>query len=101
MRFGRSWAPSQRDVRLNPDTLRRLSAPRFADWDSLAGSAVGVDIRGLQAGQTYLLAVVALDEAGACSAPFTGDANILSFSTSNAAQVVPTLTIKSAFFPLT
>ena len=99
--FGQSSVPGRLDIQLNPDTLLKLFAPRFADWDSLPGSATGVDIRGLQAGQTYVLAVVAFDEAGACSAPFTLDSNILTFSTSNAALVGPVLTITSPFFTLT
>lgn len=99
--FGQSSMPSFLDIQLNPDTLLKLFAPRFADWDSLPGSATGVDIRGLQAGQTYMLAVVAFDEAGACSAPFTLDANILTINTSTAALVGPVLTITSPFFTLT
>jgi hypothetical protein len=99
--FGQSTVPTTLDIQLNPDTLMKLYAPRFADWDSLPGNATGVDLRGLQPGQTYMLALVAFDEAGACSAPFTLDANILSFSTSNAAQVGPALTISSTFFTLT
>ena len=101
MLFGQSSVPSVLDIQLNPDTLMKLYAPRFAGWDSLPGSAQGVDIRGLQSGQAYLLAAVAIDEAGACSAPFTQDSNVLAFSTSTAAQVGPALTITSPFFTLT
>ena len=99
--FGQSSVPGVLDIQLNPDTLMKLYAPRFAGWDSLPGAAQGVDIRGLQAGQGYLLATVAIDEAGACSAPFTQDSNILAFSTTTAALVGPALTITSPFFTLT
>jgi hypothetical protein len=98
--IGPSSSPSVLDITLNPDTLLKVSAPSFAGWDSLPGTATGVDIHGLQTGTNYLLAVVAFDEAGAYSVPFTLDANILSFSISGAAQVGPTLTVSSAFFTL-
>jgi len=99
--FGESSVPGILDIQLNPDTLLKLFEPQFAGWDSLPGSSTGVDVRGLQAGRTYMLAVVALDEAGAVSAPFTLDSNILTFSTSAAAQVGPVLTITSPYFTLT
>ena len=96
--FGTSTFPGIQTIQLNPDTLLKIAAPTFADWDSLPGSATGVDVHGLQPGTTYLLAVVAFDEAGAFSAPFTLDSNILSFSVSAAAAVGPALTVSSNYF---
>ena len=98
--FGTSSFPGILAIQLNPDTLLKLAAPTFADWDSLPGTATGVDVHGLQPGTTYLLAVVAFDEAGAFSAPFTLDSNILSFSVSAAASVGPALTVTSNYFAL-
>jgi hypothetical protein len=98
--FGASSSPGVLDIRMNPDTLLKLYAPTFAGWDSLPGSATGADIHGLQPGTTYLLAVVAIDEAGACSAPFTLDTSILGFGVSAAAAVGPALALSSVYFTL-
>jgi hypothetical protein len=98
--FGASSSPSALAIQLNPDTLLKIAGPTFAGWDSLPGSAIGVDIHGLQPGSTYVLAVVAFDEAGAISAPFTLDSSVLSLAVSTAATVGPALTVLSSFFTL-
>lgn len=96
--FGVSSTPSIDDIVLDPDTLMATAGPAFADWDSLPGSATGLNLRGLQPGVTYLLATVAIDEAGGVSAPFSLDSNILRFTVSTAAAVGPILTVTSPYF---
>lgn len=99
--IGPSTVPNVETVVLFPDTLMTLAAPEFTGWDSLPGSATGLDLHGLQPNVTYLLAVVAFDEAGAFSAPFNLEVNLLRFSVSAAAAVGPALTVKSNYFTVT
>lgn len=85
----------------DPDTLRRRFAPAFADWDSLPGSAHGLDLRNLVPGQSFIFAVVAIDRAGAYSPVFSASSNLLWFSVSAVASLGPILTLASPTFTYT
>jgi len=99
--FGESSTPTLLDISLNPDTLLRMFAPRFADWDSLPGTATGVDVHDLLPGRTYVAAVVAFDVAGAYSVPMTFNANLVRFDVHQAAAVGPKLRLFTRAFDFT
>ncbi len=81
-----------------PDSLRRAYAPRFADWDSVAGDTNTIVMNQLIPGRKYVLAVVAFDEAGAYSPVFTLDTNLLYFTCQYTALNGPQLTVWNEFF---
>jgi hypothetical protein len=54
-----------------PDSLRRRDAPAFAGWDSVPGETTSVHFTNLVPGHDYLFVVVAIDEGGAHTMPFT------------------------------
>ena len=85
----------------DPDTLRRRYAPEFAGWDSLPGSASGLELRNMVPGQSYVFAVVAIDQAGAFSPVFAANSNVLRFHVDNAAFLGPVITLSSPSFSYT
>lgn len=95
--FGSGSAPSYDVIRASPDTLASF-APNFAGWDSLPGTATSVAVRDLSLGQSYIFAVVAIDEAGAWSPPFSLDANVLQFFVDPAPGGGPKVTLSSNSF---
>jgi hypothetical protein len=99
--FGPSSTPTPLDILLNPDTLSSLYAPSFADWDSVEGTATGVSVHDLLPGTAYVMAVVAVDVAGAYSVPFSFDNSLIRFNVSPAFAVGPKLRIASTFFDYT
>jgi hypothetical protein len=96
--LGPSSVPSQVSVLADPDTLMRLAAPTFAGWDSLPGTATGVDLQNLNQGATYLFVIVAFDEAGAYSRPLSLDSNVLRFQVAVGAPVGPRLRLFNNYF---
>lgn len=90
--FNDSSTPQMDAVRTNPDTLRSLYAPRFADWDSLGGGATSLVLRDLNPGQRYLFAIVAIDEAGAWSPVLSLYENLLQFTVEAASTSGPRVT---------
>lgn len=89
------------DILANPDTLRVLHAPAFADWDSLPGAAHGTELRNMTPGQRYVFAVVAVDRAGAYSPVFSPTSNLLAFHVESAASLGPVITLSSPSFSFT
>ena len=83
---------------VNPDSLRRRYAPTFSEWDSVGGDTLGVDIRNLVPGQSYVLAIVAFDEVGAYSPVMNFDTNLLYFHVSFAGLLGPKLTVFNESF---
>jgi hypothetical protein len=90
--FNGSTAPSMSAIRTNPDTLRALYAPRFADWDSLGGGATSLILHDLTPGQPYLFAIVAIDDAGAWSPVLSLFENLLQFDVEATALSGPRVT---------
>jgi hypothetical protein len=99
--FGTSSTPTALDIALNPDTLLRMYAPAFASWDSLPGTATGVSLSDLSPGATYVMAVVAVDEAGAYSVPMSFNSNLVRFSVNPAVAVGPALRVFTRYFDFT
>lgn len=90
-----------RSIMLHPDSLRRAFAPSFAGWDSVAGDTIVVAFSSLTPQREYLLVVVAFDEAGAYSAAFSLDVNMLHFVTQLTGSLGPRLTLWNDFFRYT
>lgn len=95
--FGPSSAPSYDAIRADPETLTAF-APSFAGWDSLPGTATSVALRDLTPGESYILAVVAIDEAGAWSPTFSLDMNVLQFFVDATPGGGPKVTLSNASF---
>lgn len=93
--FNESSTPRMSVIRANPDTLRALFAPGFADWDSLGGSATSLVLHDLVPGQGYLFAIVAIDEAGAWSPVFSLYDNLLQFDVEAANISGPRVTLST------
>lgn len=91
--FNASSTPAMDAIRMNPDTLRALYAPRFADWDSLGGEATSLVLHDLNPGQAYLFAIIAIDEAGAWSPVLSLYENLLQFDVEAAATSGPRVTL--------
>jgi hypothetical protein len=91
--FGSSTTPSLQAVLQNPDTLQILYAPTFASWDSLPGAATYLILHDLTPGQSYVFALVAIDEAGAWSAVLSPYENLLQFDVESAATSGPQITL--------
>jgi hypothetical protein len=85
----------------DPDSLRRFAAPSFAGWDSVSGDTVSLSLSNLTPGRSYILAVVAFDEAGAYSAVFSGDGNLLEFTCSVQGNLGPRLSLWNPYFRYT
>jgi hypothetical protein len=83
---------------VNPDSLRRRYAPRFADWDSVRGDTTAIDIRNLSPGQDYVLALVAFDEVGAYSPVMNFDNNLLFFHVNFAGLLGPKISVFNESF---
>ena len=99
--FGGSGDIPVAAILADPDSLRRQFAPTFASWDSLPGTAHGVEVRNLVPGQNYIFAIVAIDQAGAYSPVFTASSNLLAFHVNAAASLGPIITISSPTFTFT
>jgi len=85
----------------NPDSVRRRYAPSFASWDSVGAETPSVVLRDLLFGQNYVIAVVALDGAGAYSPVFSLDRNMLWFQPNPNAFSGPIISLSSASFSYT
>ncbi|MEY4373136.1 MAG: hypothetical protein RL219_1905, partial [Actinomycetota bacterium] len=88
-------------ILVDGDSLRRRYAPAFAGWDSLPGTATSVELHGLTPRQSYVLAIVAIDAAGAYSPVFSLNENLLWFRVANSATLGPRLTLRSSTFEYT
>ncbi len=82
----------------NPDSLRRRYAPTFASWESVSGDTCRLRIEKMLPEHDYVLAVVAVDEAGAYTPVFTYDTNLLLFRCQFPGRFGPCLTIWNEFF---
>ncbi len=96
--FSASTMPAAADVAANPDTLRSLFAPAFAEWDSLPGAATSLTLSGLTPRQRYLFAIVAFDTAGASSPGFSLFENVLDLYIDTNASIGPQLTLYNDSF---
>ena len=90
-----------RTLLINPDSLRRRYAPRFAAWDSISGDTCRLRVGSMTPGRGYVLAVVAFDEAGAYSPVFSYDGNLLQFFCSFPSVLGPRLTVWNESFSYT
>lgn len=57
--------------RADPDSLARRDGPTFLGWDSVATDVRQLAFPGLQIDRRYFLAMVAIDDAGHYTSPFT------------------------------
>lgn len=96
--FGLNSEFTPLEAMADPDSLRRFYAPRFADWDSVAGNVRAASLHDLTPGQNYLFVVVAVDQAGAYSPVFSADVNMLQIRVDPSLLLGPQLTIKSPTF---
>ena len=62
-----------------PDSVRKAFGPRFSDWDSVGGDTTAVEFTNMRQGK-HVVAVVAIDEAGAYSPVMTQLTNMLYFT---------------------
>ena len=84
-----------------PDSFRRLYAPDFAGWTSVAGDTTSVQYAGLTPGTQYLFAVTGFDEGGDYDPVFSADKNLLRFDVALAGTGGPRLTMFNEFFSYT
>lgn len=88
-------------ILIDGDTLRRRYAPEFVGWDSLGAEVQSLEIHNLTPGQSYILAVVAFDAAGAYSPVFSTYENLLWFRVSSSSTLGPRLTLRASTFEYT
>jgi hypothetical protein len=77
----------------DPDSVRRFYAPTFAGWDSTPGDTTVASFTNLTPGATYVVFVVAFDEAGAYSPIFSLNNNMLRFRVGFAGNLGPRITM--------
>jgi hypothetical protein len=85
----------------SPDTLRRFYGPDFADWDSIGSNVNTLRLESLVPNSRYVFAIVAFDEAGAHSGPFSLYDNLLALRVSYAGAAGPRLHVVSSVFDYT
>jgi hypothetical protein len=74
---------------LDPDSLVRRDGPSFTTWTRIQGSKTELELRDLEIGKLYLLAVVALDADGGFNRVFTLNTNMLVFQVNHPAGLGP------------
>jgi len=81
----------------NPDSLRRYYVQHplgpWAGWDSTGSDNPSAEFTNLAPNEQYLFAVIALDESGNYSQPFSLSTNLLRFTVSLAGHEGPVLTL--------
>ena len=79
-----------------PDSLRKLFAPGFVNWDSTSSDTTSVRYWGLNPQQEYLFVVVGFDEAGAYSPRFGTTINMLWFRAGYPVSVEDLMSVSDA-----
>ena len=90
--------PENRVFLSDPDSLKRLDAPRaWAGWDSTSADTQFVQFTNLIPSTNYLFSVIAFDEAGAFSPVFTLNSNCLQFTAGFASSNGPRIHLFNEF----
>jgi hypothetical protein len=87
--------------RVYPDSVRRLYALSFAGWDSVPDESTSVRYTGLEAGTTYLFAIVSFDEQGNYDALLALGWNLLAMQVATPTMGGPVLTMFNEYFNYT
>ena len=84
-----------------PDSLRRYyEAQNYAGWDSVGGRTYSVRLSDLVIGMRYFFVIVAYDEAGATSANFGWNTNMLQFQVGGPQSLGPRISLWNDAFML-
>ncbi len=81
-----------------PDSLRRQHAPSFEGWHEVSGRTSEIVLEGLSAYESYLFALVAIDEDGLYTPVFSLSSNLLFMNVLHPTATAPRIEVFSESF---